>query len=103
MDCTICTLRILFIQKRKYQRYFPYDEYMVGYSEGRNIAFPREIDMSFLGNGIFKPILLSDNRIAGTWKKFSKEPFVKIQFLDDNKESSSIQSKLEAFRLFLGK
>ena len=80
-----------------------YDEYMVGYSEGRNIAFPPAVDKSFLGNGIFKPIVLSDNTIVGIWKKISKEPFVEIQFLDNNRKYSRIKSKLEAFKLFLRK
>ena len=90
--------------KKKISALLPcYDEYMVGYSEGRNIAFPPDIDKSVLGNGIFIPIVLSDNTIVGTWKKISKEPFVEIQFLDDNRKYSRINSKLEAFKLFLQK
>lgn len=79
-----------------------YDEYMVGYSEGRNIAFPADIDKSVLGNGIAKPIVLLDNTIVGTWKKINKEPFVEIKFLSDNKKYSRINANVEAVKLFYG-
>lgn len=88
--------------KKKTSALLPsYDEYMVGYAEGRNIAFPPEIDKSFLGNGIFKPLVLSDNTIVGTWKKISKAPFAEIQFLNDNRKHPGINSKMKAFKLFL--
>jgi hypothetical protein len=89
-------------QKKKISLLLPsYDEYMVGYSEGRKIAFPPDLDKSFLGNGIFKPIVLVDNTIVGTWKKIGKEPFVEIQFLRDNRKHGRINSTLEAFKFFL--
>jgi len=87
--------------KKKISALLPaFDEYMVGYSEGRNIVFPPDTDKSLLGNGVFKPIALFDNTIAGTWKKTSKAPFVDIQFLDKDKNYNSVSSKLEAFKLF---
>lgn len=91
-------------QKKKTSVLLPaFDEYMVGYSEGRDIAFPPDIDKSLLGNGIFKPIALFDNVVAGTWKKIDQEPFVEIQFLHDSKKYKGVKSKLEAFKLFLRK
>lgn len=90
--------------KKKISALLPsYDEYMVGYSEGRNIAFPPGIDKSVLGNGIFKPMVLSGNTIVGTWKKLSKEPFVEIQFLDDSGKYSGVNSKVNEFKSFLRK
>jgi hypothetical protein len=81
----------------------PYDEYMVGYTEGRDVAFPADIDKSFIGNGIFKPLVLFNNTIAGTWKKVKKDPFVKIEFIDDNKKYSGLNAKVESIKLFLQK
>jgi hypothetical protein len=81
----------------------PYDEYMVGYTEGRDVAFPADIDKSFIGNGIFKPLVLFNNTIAGTWKKVKKDPFVEIEFIDDNKKYSGLNSKIESLKLFLQK
>ncbi|WP_051350380.1 winged helix DNA-binding domain-containing protein [Dyadobacter alkalitolerans] len=63
-----------------------YDEYTVGYSEGRDIALPIGLDNSKIANGIFKPIILSGNEIVGTWRKSKKSPFVEIQGFSDNKE-----------------
>jgi hypothetical protein len=80
-----------------------YDEYMVGYTEGRDIAFPADTDKSFLGNGIFKPIVLFNNAIAGIWKKVKKEPFIEIQFIDGNKKYSGLNSKIESLTSFLQK
>lgn len=80
-----------------------YDEYMVGYTEGRDIAFPANADKSILGNGIFKPLVLVDNTIAGTWKKIKKEPFAEIEFMDTNKKYRGINSTLESLKSFFQK
>jgi hypothetical protein len=57
--------------QRKVSSLLPYyDEYTVGYSEGRALAMPIGVDNSETGNGIFKPLVLRDNQIAGTWRKF---------------------------------
>jgi hypothetical protein len=77
-----------------------YDEFMVGYSEGRSIAFPPGLDKSVLGNGIFKPIVLSKNTLVGTWKKISQEPFVEVQFLQGNGKDKGINSSVKTFQLF---
>jgi hypothetical protein len=79
-----------------------YDEYTVGYSEGRNIVLPTYLDNSKIGNGIFKPIILSGNEIAGTWRKSKKKPFVEIQTFLDNKEipTKSIKEHIEKINLF---
>jgi hypothetical protein len=81
----------------------PYDEYMVGYTEGRDIAFLADIDKSFIGNGIFKPLVLFNNTIAGIWKKVKKDPFVEIEFIDNNKKYSGLNSKIESLKSFLQK
>jgi hypothetical protein len=87
--------------KRKVSALLPsYDEYMVGYSESRDIAFPSDVDKSSFGNGIFKPIALSDNTIVGTWKKNNKEPFVEIEFLSHDTKHRSMDPQVEAFNLF---
>ncbi len=79
-----------------------YDEYMVGYSEGRNIVLPADPDSSETGNGIFKPILLSENEVAGTWRKSKKSPFVEIHTFSGKKEISPTKLKrcAERFNLF---
>ncbi|HEY9008247.1 MAG TPA: winged helix DNA-binding domain-containing protein [Ohtaekwangia sp.] len=88
--------------KKKVTALLPsYDEYMVGYTEGRDVAFPANIDKSFIGNGIFKPLVLFNNTIAGTWKKVKKEPFVEIEFIDGHKKYNGLSAKVESLKSFL--
>jgi hypothetical protein len=79
-----------------------YDEYTVGYSEGRDIVLPNDLGNSKIGNGIFKPIILSENEIVGIWKKSKKSPFVEIQIFSDNKEipTKSIKEHIEKINIF---
>ncbi|KAA0990921.1 winged helix DNA-binding domain-containing protein [Dyadobacter aurulentus] len=67
-----------------------YDEYTVGYSEGRDIALPSDFDNSKIGNGIFKPIILSQNEIVGTWRKSKEKPFVETHTFSDSTESMEL-------------
>lgn len=79
-----------------------YDEYTVGYSEGRNVVIPTDLNYSETGNGIFKPIILSENEIVGTWKKIKKSPFVEVQTFSNNKGVSirKINESIETFNIF---
>ena len=81
-----------------------YDEYTVGYSEGRDIVLPTDLDNSKIGNGIFKPIILSGNEIAGTWRKSKKSPFVETQTFSDNKEilTMNVKKNIEKINTFSG-
>ncbi|MFN8428489.1 MAG: winged helix DNA-binding domain-containing protein [Spirosomataceae bacterium] len=65
-----------------------FDEYTVGYSEGRNIVLPTGLDSSETGNGIFKPIVMVENEIVGTWRKIKKNPFVEISAFSNQKSLS---------------
>ena len=79
-----------------------YDEYTVGYSEGRDIVLPTDLDKSKIGNGIFKSIILSENEIVGTWRKSKKSPYFEIQTFSDNKEILTMNAKkhIEKFNTF---
>ncbi|WP_435355389.1 winged helix DNA-binding domain-containing protein [Emticicia sp. SJ17W-69] len=78
-----------------------YDEYTVSYSESRCIVLPNNADSSETGNGIFKPILLSENEIIGTWRKSKKSPFVEIQTFSENIEipAKNIKESIESFNI----
>ncbi|ULT41862.1 winged helix DNA-binding domain-containing protein [Niabella defluvii] len=56
-----------------------YDEYTVGYSEGRSIALPAALDSAAIGNGIFKPIVLHGYEMTGTWQKNPKTGLAEVQ------------------------
>jgi len=79
-----------------------YDEYTVGYSEGRDVVLPIDLDNSKIGHGIFKPIILSKNEIAGTWRRSKKSPFVEIQTFSDTKEilTMNIKKHIEKLNTF---
>lgn len=79
-----------------------YDEYTVAYSESRNLVLPENADSSATGNGIFKPIILSENEIVGTWRKIKKSPFVEMQAFTDKSVMSSknIQDSIKSFNNF---
>ena len=81
-----------------------YDEYTVGYAEGRAIILPTGLDNSEIGNGIFKPIILSANEMAGTWRKSKKSPFIEIQPFSDNKEmlTKNVKKHIEKINSFSG-
>lgn len=81
----------------------PFDEYMVGYVAGRDIVFSgNNVDKSAIGNGIFKPIVLMDNAIAGIWKKIKKNPFAEMQALNTGNEvlQKKMIQPLKQFELF---
>lgn len=68
------------VETKKISAFLPcYDEYTVGYSEGREIVLPPGLDNAKTGNGIFKPIILYKNEFVGTWRKSKKKPFVEFQ------------------------
>jgi len=81
----------------------PFDEYMVGYFEGRDVVFSvNNVDKSVAGNGIFNPIVLMDNAVAGVWKKTKKSPFAEIQALYTNTEvlQKKVIQQLKKFERF---
>lgn len=78
-----------------------YDEYTVSYSESRHIVLPSIVDSAEIGNGIFKPILLSENEIIGTWRKSKKSPFVETYAFSEDIEipAKNIEESIESFFL----
>jgi hypothetical protein len=79
-----------------------YDQYTVGYSESREIVLPVNLDSSTIGNGIFKPIILCDNEIVGTWAKSKRPPFVEMQKFSNNKSipAKKLKESSDKFRSF---
>jgi hypothetical protein len=80
----------------------PYDEYTVGYAEGREIALPPDVDKSIIGNGIFKPLVLANNTLVGSWAITKKSPFVEIHPISDEHDSfrSKMASQIMKYKLF---
>lgn len=79
-----------------------YDEYTVGYAEGREIALPADVDKSIIGNGIFKPLVLANNTLVGSWAITKKSPFIEIHPISNEHDSfrSKMASQIMKYKLF---
>jgi hypothetical protein len=85
-----------------------YDEYTVGYSEGRDVVLPANLDIAKIGNGIFKPLVLHKDEIIGTWSPEKKAPFCEIQILKKDRNLSKkkmleVTEQYQRFRTITGK
>lgn len=79
-----------------------YDEYMISYTEGRDVVFPAGIEKSLVGNGIFKPLVIINNEIKGTWNRIKKNPFLEIQLLTElgNLDENNIEVFINKWNQF---
>jgi len=84
-----------------------FDEFMVAYKDRTASLEPDKTRGAITGNGIFKPIVVVDGKIAGVWKRsFKKDSVVieKILFrqLTDS-EIQAFQSKAQKYGDYEGK
>lgn len=79
-----------------------FDEYTVGYAEGRDIIFPAGVDRARIGNGIFHPVIVAGNELAGTWRKVTKRPYVELNTFSDGGEArtKALNAWVERFNAF---
>lgn len=56
-----------------------FDEFLISYKD-RTAAIPLELQsLAFTSNGIFKPIIVSDGKVVGTWKAVAKKDLMQIE------------------------
>lgn len=84
-----------------------FDEFMVAYKDRTASLEPTRTKEAVTGNGIFKPIIVVDGKIAGVWKRsFKKDSVVieKILFrkLNDS-EQEAFQAKAQKYGDYEGK
>lgn len=84
-----------------------FDELVLGYKDRSLLATPDQLGLVVPGgNGVFRPTIVKDGRILGTWKKtltksavrITLTPFVSLSALD----TEGIQAAAEAYAHFLG-
>lgn len=84
-----------------------FDEFMVGYSDRSPSVHPDTARMAILGNGIFKPILVSNGEVTGTWKRTvkPKQVLVEHEVLQPLKspESTQIRDAFVGYATFMEK
>ncbi len=84
-----------------------FDEYMVSYKDRSAALDPDRTKEAITGNGIFKPIIVVNGKIAGIWKRAFKKDSVLIEKslfgkLSDS-ENELFQSKAREYGDFEGK
>ncbi|HEY8933726.1 MAG TPA: winged helix DNA-binding domain-containing protein [Cyclobacteriaceae bacterium] len=82
-----------------------YDEYTVGYRDRSHVIAPALMKQT--GNGIFKPTLLVDGQVSGTWKRTESKSQMQVEITSLVSERKLSQRLLkeaaEAFANFWGK
>lgn len=82
-----------------------YDEFIISYKDRSPSLQSRNQRKVSSVNGIFKPIIVFNGEIIGTWKRISKKNTILIEttlFQAINKEAeSSIEKEVEQYGLFL--
>lgn len=82
-----------------------FDEYFLGYKDRQHII--RAEDATKVvpgGNGVFKPLIVQNGQVVGTWKRQVKKQGVKISydFFNDPIVEAKLNSQAKAYALFLG-
>lgn len=84
-----------------------FDEFLIGYTDRSAVIDPKFHQHAFTFNGIFKPILVLDGQVCGTWKRTIKKDTVKIEIGFFSKVATSrrpeIRFEAERFGRFLKK
>lgn len=83
-----------------------FDEYLLGYRDRDAVLDPAHATQVAPGNnGMFKPMIVVDGRIVGTWTSKRRRTSVEIvleQFVDATDLASRVRPKAERYASFLG-
>lgn len=83
----------------------PFDEYAVSYKD-RSYSLDPQYNI-LTGNGIFKPTLIINGKISGTWKRAERKDKVVIETTPfgplDEQSLKKIHKEAKRYALFLGK
>jgi hypothetical protein len=84
-----------------------FDEFMVSYKDRSASLEPRLAKQAITGNGIFKPIIVVNGKIAGIWKRSLQKDSLVIEKILFNKlnrsENKAFEQKAREYALFEGK
>ncbi|MDR0754946.1 MAG: winged helix DNA-binding domain-containing protein [Prevotellaceae bacterium] len=85
----------------------PFDEYLISYKNRASVIDPQYQLHAFTKNGIFRPIIMYNGKIVGTWNKtLNKNKMeIKTQLFDENLKTDSdllkkAENKYLSFALF---
>ncbi|MET0386309.1 MAG: crosslink repair DNA glycosylase YcaQ family protein, partial [Polyangiales bacterium] len=85
-----------------------FDEYMLGYKDRDAIIDPEHFEVVVPGkNGMFKPTIVDDGRVIGTWRAEQKKQVLQITTSPFLKLTAAVRKRLaqpaERYRRFLGR
>ncbi|HTH56159.1 MAG TPA: winged helix DNA-binding domain-containing protein [Cyclobacteriaceae bacterium] len=100
------SLRSTQISKQTTPLFLPaYDEFMIGYTDRSASLHPKFAKIILVGNGIFRPIIVSDGKAIGIWLRTIKKNHVSVttKFFSakDKMKKSEISLLLQPFEKFL--
>lgn len=82
-----------------------FDEYFLGYKDRSHIIRPEHASKVVPGgNGVFKPMIISDGQVVGTWKRALKKSSVAVtyDFFDSPISSSKLENEAKSYANFVG-
>ncbi len=82
-----------------------FDEYIISYNHRLDVVDKNNAPKVFTNNGIFKPMIVQDGKIIGTWKRTITGKKLKTEVFPFEKISkqteTEIERKMEEFRKYL--
>ncbi|WP_374174366.1 winged helix DNA-binding domain-containing protein [Flavobacterium tructae] len=83
-----------------------FDEILISYKSREASILPEHQPKAFTNNGIFKPIILENSKVIGTWKRTIKKDHAKIetQFFNEteNHKKAILFEGIKSFENYLG-
>ena len=83
-----------------------FDEILISYKSREASILPEHQPKAFTNNGIFKPIILENSKVIGTWKRTIKKDHAKIetQFFNEteNHKKAILFEAIKPFENYLG-
>lgn len=83
-----------------------FDEILISYKSREASILPEHQPKAFTNNGIFKPIILENSKVIGTWKRTIKKDHAKIetQFFNEteNHKKAILFEGIKPFENYLG-
>jgi len=82
-----------------------FDEILISYKTREASILPQHQSKAFTSNGIFKPVILENSKVIGTWKRTMKKDHTKIetQFFNEteNHKKEVLFEGIKAFEKYL--
>lgn len=72
-----------------------YDEYLISYADRRVVITSINKAKVISSNGIFRPVLIINGKVAGLWKPSTKKETIFVSILLFNSVTRSLRSKIE--------